>query len=108
MRIRNHDTSPVERKKEIRKDLERWSFQESIYQQKSRIKWLQLGESNSAFFFANLKNRTACSQIKQLQLSCGRWICEEEEIKSEITNFYKALLSSTAPQLPTIRPEICA
>ncbi|KAF3635180.1 hypothetical protein FXO38_24744 [Capsicum annuum] len=95
--------------KDQRKLLEKWSLvQESILQQKSRINWLQLGDSNSAFFFANVKNRMALSQIKKIQLSCGRWTCDKEEIKVEITSFYKALLGTTTSQLPVIRPDICA
>lgn len=109
MRNLNEESDMFEQERNLRKELEKWSLvQESIYQQKSRIKWLQLGDSNSSYFFANLKNRTAYSEIKKLQLSNGNWSDSEDEIKDEIIGFYTKLLGTTAPQLPAINQDICA
>lgn len=53
-----------EKVKQLRKDVKekqklyRWShIKESIYRQKSIIKWLQQGDANTAFFFASMKGR---------------------------------------------------
>lgn len=45
--------------------------EETIAKQKSRVKWLQLGDSNSAYFFACMKNRTATNQIRRLVTTDG-------------------------------------
>lgn len=49
-----------EAEKKARKELEKWStIEEGIYKQKSRVQWLKLGDSNTTFFFANMKGRAA-------------------------------------------------
>ncbi|KAH0729467.1 hypothetical protein KY289_000655 [Solanum tuberosum] len=109
MRDLDQDSDMFEKERNLKKELEKWSMvQESIYQQKSRIKWLQLGDSNSSYFFANLKNWNAYNHIKRLRLSNDNWSDSEEEIKDEIVGFYSKLLGTTAPQLPIINPDICA
>ncbi|XP_075074400.1 uncharacterized protein LOC142162002 [Nicotiana tabacum] len=56
MRDISHSTGKYEGDKELKKQLEKWSIiEESIYRQKSRVKWLKLGDSNTAYFYANMK-----------------------------------------------------
>nr|XP_016436446.1 PREDICTED: uncharacterized protein LOC107762590 [Nicotiana tabacum] len=81
MRDHTHDVSLFETERNLKKEIEKWSMvEESIYRQKFRIQWLQIGESNTTFFFANMKNRTAHNHINKLQTSTGNWIQTEAEI----------------------------
>ncbi|XP_057247423.1 uncharacterized protein LOC130589842 [Beta vulgaris subsp. vulgaris] len=53
--------------------LKKWlHVEESIYKQKSRIQWLQEGDSNSKVFFAAMKERQARNSIDVLYTSTGR------------------------------------
>lgn len=108
MRDHRHDRVLFDTEKDLKRELEKWSMvQGSIFQHKSRIKWLQLGNSNSAYFFANMKNRTAYSQIKKLKLPDGSWTKTDMEVKNVIIEFYKNLLGTTTNHLPTIDPTVC-
>lgn len=51
-----HSTGKYEGEKELKKQLEKCSIiEESIYRQKSTVQWLKLGDSNTAYFYANTK-----------------------------------------------------
>lgn len=80
--------------------------EESAAKQKSRNQWLQLGDTNSAYFFASAKSRMAQNKIRNLVSSNGDMLQTEDDIKKEITCFYKQLLRSAANHLPVINPEI--
>jgi len=50
----------IELEKEVKLNLEKWlNIEESIMKQKSRVQWLQLGDGNTTYFHASLKNRIA-------------------------------------------------
>ncbi|XP_019235063.1 PREDICTED: uncharacterized protein LOC109215446 [Nicotiana attenuata] len=89
MRDYKHDAALFDTERNLKKELEKWSkVEESIYRQKSRIQWLQLGDANTAFFYASIKNRTARNQIKKLNYA-GDWIQTEAMVKEKILGFYK-------------------
>nr|XP_016472175.1 PREDICTED: uncharacterized protein LOC107794213 [Nicotiana tabacum] len=82
MRDINHTTTQFEEEKELKQHLEKWSLiEESIYRQKSRIQWLKLGDSNSAYFYASMKGRRAQNYIKQLTSTTWRLLLKPEEIQ---------------------------
>lgn len=64
----------VQDESKTKEELEKWLMvEESIAKQKSRVQWLNLGNGNTAYFYAFLKNRQAQNQIrnlKTLQVSC--------------------------------------
>lgn len=73
-RIRNNylQTKLFEEEEEMKKRLEKWvNIEESIFNQKSRNQWLKLGDSNSAFFFANMKSRVSQNKIRSLMTATG-------------------------------------
>lgn len=74
------------------------AIQESAYKQKARIQWLQLGDSNTKFFFTAMKERYSRNSIDILFDSTGKKLTTGE-IADEISKFYKALMGTTAPTL---------
>ncbi|XP_070057781.1 uncharacterized protein [Nicotiana tomentosiformis] len=107
MRTPNHSQELFEAEKELRIQLEKWDLiEESIYKQKSSVQWLKLGESNSAYFFASMKNRRAQNHINDLVSTKGRMLQTEKGIEEEILKFYKQLLGNANTTLPAIRPNI--
>ncbi|XP_019248683.1 PREDICTED: uncharacterized protein LOC109227949 [Nicotiana attenuata] len=72
MKDHNAPSRLFEEEKEMLYQLEKWDkIEESIYKQKSRIQWLQLGDTNNAYFFASMKRRKAQNQITRLIDSKG-------------------------------------
>ncbi|XP_050217536.1 uncharacterized protein LOC126668373 [Mercurialis annua] len=65
--------------------------EESYYKQKSRVQWLNLGDSNTKFFHNSLKQRRIVNCIPILQLEDGSTINSSNEIHIEMTRFYKNL-----------------
>lgn len=57
----------VDQEKICLQQLERWSLiEESILQQKSRVSWIKLGDSNSKYFSAVMKEKKQRKQILEL------------------------------------------
>ncbi|XP_056697756.1 uncharacterized protein [Spinacia oleracea] len=73
--------------------------QEFAHRKKSRIKWLQAGDSNSKFFFGAMKERQARNSIDVLYDNTGKKLTAMQEIKGEISEFYKSLIGTVAPTL---------
>ncbi|XP_019259124.1 PREDICTED: uncharacterized protein LOC109237286 [Nicotiana attenuata] len=93
----------IEKEKALKGDLEKWVLiEESIYRQRSRVQWLKLGDSNSAYFFAQMKNRSNLNGIQILTNDMGDQLVLEEDIEAEIMGYYKKLLGSRADNLPAI------
>nr|XP_016461479.1 PREDICTED: uncharacterized protein LOC107784810 [Nicotiana tabacum] len=89
MRTPNQNSHYFEVEKELRLQLEKWDVvKESIYKQKSRVQWRNLGDSNSAYFFVSIKNRRAQNQIKALTNAVGDIVQIEKGIEEKILNFY--------------------
>lgn len=82
--------------------------EEIILPKKSRTKWLQLSDSNSAYFFAMMKNRTASNHIRKLQLADGSWTTNDDQVEAEIVEFYRNMLGATSDYLPAINPHVCS
>jgi hypothetical protein len=68
---------------------------ENFLKQKSRIKWLNLGDGNNSFFHNSVKVRNSNNLIKVLKDSEGNSIHDVMEIKSMAINFYQQLLGTT-------------
>lgn len=80
--------------------------EENILKQKSRIQWLKLGDLNSAFFHASIKNRNAQKKITRLLTQIWTYTQNQEEVQQEIIQFYKQLLGSTVEEIPAIEPDV--
>ncbi|XP_026399752.1 uncharacterized protein LOC113295636 [Papaver somniferum] len=66
-------------------------YEESMLKQKSRVQWLDLGDSNSSFFFNSVKERRSRNNILTLTSSSGEVLDEDEPIARECINFYSEL-----------------
>ncbi|XP_059315743.1 uncharacterized protein LOC132066452 [Lycium ferocissimum] len=56
-----------EDEKDLKIQYEEWAkVEKSVIRQKSRVQWLKMGDSNSTYFFANMKSRVAQNKITQL------------------------------------------
>ncbi|XP_056688098.1 uncharacterized protein [Spinacia oleracea] len=84
-------------------DLRKWlKVDEIALRQKSRIQWLQVGDSNHHYFFSSLKERNRINRISILYDAKGNKLVYDEAIQKEVISFYKALLGSSAPSLPSV------
>ncbi|KAL9680638.1 hypothetical protein QQ045_018523 [Rhodiola kirilowii] len=85
----------VQQEAALANDLDEWLRREEIlWHQRSRIRWLSEGDSNTRFFHAYATVRKRNSDIKMLQGPDGVLTSHPEEIKQIIVNFYKALFTS--------------
>ncbi|XP_010687394.1 uncharacterized protein LOC104901504 [Beta vulgaris subsp. vulgaris] len=83
--------------------LKKWlHVEESIYKQKSRIQWLQEGDSNSKVFFAAMKERQARNSIDVLYTSTGEKLDKVADIQKELNQFYSNLMGTCAEEIPAI------
>ncbi|GAU48536.1 hypothetical protein TSUD_282880 [Trifolium subterraneum] len=62
-------------------------FKESLIKQKSRLKWVREGDSNSRFFHASIKSRRRRNQLSILRRG-EEWIQGVDNIKSEVKNYF--------------------
>lgn len=93
-----------EQEKLIKNELEKWdNIEESIAKQKLRVQWLQIGDSNIAYFYASIKIRLAQKNIHSLQNSRGDM---KEGIYEELVGFYKSLLGCVAEYLAAVSMEV--
>ncbi|XP_050214834.1 uncharacterized protein LOC126665939 [Mercurialis annua] len=69
--------------------------EESFYKQKSRIQWLQLGDSNTKYFHNSIKQRRVRNSIPVLKLDSGEQITKKEDIHKEITRYYTNMFSKS-------------
>ena len=84
-------------------NLRKWLRVDEIsLRQKSRIQWLQVGDSNHHFFFSSVKERNRQNRITVLFDDCGNKLVEADAIQGEIVGFYKKLLGSAAQSLPAV------
>ncbi|XP_056691836.1 uncharacterized protein [Spinacia oleracea] len=74
-------------------------IQESAYRQKARIQWLQVGDSNSKFFFSAMKERIARNSIDILYDDSLKKLSTTREIQEEVSSFYKKLIGTAASSL---------
>ncbi|MCH91947.1 LINE-1 reverse transcriptase like, partial [Trifolium medium] len=65
---------------------------ESLLKQKSRVKWVQEGDSNSRFFHANIKGRRRRNQLGVLKKG-QEWIQGVESIKKEVKDHFANFFS---------------
>ena len=87
--------------------LEKWSLiEESALRQKSRIKWIQLGDENNKYISSVIKERTQKKQVRSIMSLNGQMLYDPQEIQEEFVMFYKSLMGSSAGKLPAINAKV--
>ncbi|KAF7807304.1 reverse transcriptase [Senna tora] len=64
-------------------------LEEELWASKARLDWLQLGDSNTAFFHSSDINRRRKNKISAIKDSRGNWIYEFNNIREHIIDFFK-------------------
>ncbi|XP_043710560.1 uncharacterized protein LOC122659522 [Telopea speciosissima] len=86
--------SLVEEEKETASELTiLLSQEESFARQKARIKWLDLGDSNTTYFNRSMKSKTNISSIQQLTNSEGTLVHRVKDIKDLAANYFKSIFN---------------
>ncbi|XP_009609222.1 uncharacterized protein [Nicotiana tomentosiformis] len=95
--------SLIGEERNLLQNLEKWSLiEECILKQKSRAKWIRLGDSNTEYFAAVMKERSQKTQLNKIMaLTCDK-LTHLDSIKQEVIEFYKSLMGSAAHYLPAI------
>ncbi|XP_075080191.1 uncharacterized protein LOC142165728 [Nicotiana tabacum] len=89
--------------KEAAQVMEKWFLiEESVMRQKSRIFCIKLGDSNTKYFTAVIKERTVRKQIMELNTLAENKITDPKAIRDEIITFYRSLIGTSAKELPAI------
>ncbi|XP_074300883.1 uncharacterized protein LOC141632219 [Silene latifolia] len=91
---------------------------DNFLSQKAKHKWIQNGDSNSAFFHGLLKQRKHGNKVFRMEDTHGRVCDKPEQIQNAFLEYYKELLGSNhsigkvhrsiIEQRPKCSPEDCA
>ncbi|KAJ7009374.1 hypothetical protein NC653_000138 [Populus alba x Populus x berolinensis] len=73
--------------------------EESFFQQRSKIQWLQLGDRNTKFFHKSLLHRQVRNKIHHLTDNAGNIIQDQQKMSQMAVSFFEQLLAPT-PQPP--------
>ncbi|XP_027158272.1 uncharacterized protein LOC113759893 [Coffea eugenioides] len=69
------------------------AMEESLWKQRSRIKWLALGDCNTKFFHSVVKQRRMQSVIHRIKNCNGEWVNEDALIGAEAVRYFSSLFS---------------
>ncbi|XP_043706196.1 uncharacterized protein LOC122655884 [Telopea speciosissima] len=85
--------------KQLSEDLSSLSSQEENFlPQKSRIKWLDVGDSNLAYFHRSLRARLNSNSITLLLAPIGSPFSSVPEIKTEVISFFSNVFNPSLPR----------
>ncbi|GAB2237325.1 hypothetical protein Droror1_Dr00027207, partial [Drosera rotundifolia] len=79
-------------------------MEESMLRQKARIRWLKLGDRNTAFFFSSVRSRQNRGGVRSLISDDGRVIRCQQELLAEARGYFGSLLSA-APRVTGLRDD---
>lgn len=73
------------------------NLEESFLRQKSRVRWLSLGDGNNSFFHKSCRSRWNSNKILLLEDDAGNSYSDPKSIAAVAVNYYKGLLGSDHP-----------
>ena len=88
-------TSLIEKEKEITNELRELRLvEESFYQQKSRIQWIQEGDQNTSFFHGMVAAKQNKNTIKGLTDAEGNRLTSPTQISEEAVGYFEKLIGT--------------
>nr|KYP38491.1 hypothetical protein KK1_040260 [Cajanus cajan] len=78
--------------------------EETLWYQKSREKWIKLGNKNTAFFHTQTVVRRKRNKILGLHLPSGAWCTDGNLLKQEALAYFKSLLGASEATLQVLPP----
>lgn len=83
--------------------MEKWGrIEENIWQQKARVDWIKLGDTNTKFFHASVKVRQNMNVIHKLVRDDESIVRGQKHVSREIREFYMRLMGTSAEVLPML------
>ncbi|XP_010451701.1 PREDICTED: uncharacterized protein LOC104733864 [Camelina sativa] len=76
---------------------EAYRDEEIYWYQKSRSRWMRLGDQNTSYFHAQTKQRRAKNRIVGLHDEAGHWVMEERQVQGIDASYFQELFTSTEP-----------
>lgn len=93
----------IEEEKQLMDQLwELLAREESIAKQRSRVQWLELGDSNTAFFHKKVASNWNRNKILSLADSNGHILTDMEDIKHEASGYFESLFNNNQTDYPGI------
>ena len=84
-------------------DFKKWALLEKIsWRQKSREVWLREGDRNTSFFHKMANAQRRRNLLSRVKIN-GSWLTEENEVRNEMVNEFKLLLSTVEGWRSSIR-----
>ncbi|KAF7815390.1 reverse transcriptase [Senna tora] len=88
------DEEKSARAKAVLKQLEAaWDREEKYWWQRSRVKWLEAGDSNSCFFHASTIQRRAHNKILRLKDEAGSWREDHDGIADCVSSYFEKIFA---------------
>nr|XP_027120329.1 uncharacterized protein LOC113737276 [Coffea arabica] len=81
------------------------------WRQKAGIKWLQVGDANSAYFHSKCRQRRNFNFVARIKDQSGAWLEDLQHIRQSAVDFYSSLFASErhgwhSPVLPFSVPQL--
>ncbi|XP_050386353.1 uncharacterized protein LOC126802719 [Argentina anserina] len=93
----NHSLTSIEEQREVSAALSSlWSREEKFWHQRSRVKWLQAGDSNSRFLHLSTLQRRQRNKILKIQCDSGIWLSGENKIRVEFERQFELLFTTSS------------
>ncbi|XP_077215839.1 uncharacterized protein LOC143850475 [Tasmannia lanceolata] len=89
------DPSLIAQEDKLRTDyIKASNLEESLYQQKSKVQWLQLGDSNIRFFHLALKARQHLNSIMAIHRADNSQSTDQSEIANSFVQYFSRILNN--------------
>ncbi|KAI5336490.1 hypothetical protein L3X38_015758 [Prunus dulcis] len=75
-----------------------WELEEIFWHQRSRVKWLTSGDSNSRFFHISTLQRRQYNRILRLKSLSGNWLVTEPSIHLAFDDYFRNLFKTVGPR----------
>lgn len=80
--------------------------EEQLAKQQAKVKWLEQGDSNTAYFHVQVKQRRSQNFIAVIQNVDGQWIDDPQSVHEEFLHYYQNFLGASSNELVPLDPQI--